>query len=225
MRKPIRRIPFDSAEARMYRRRQRILRSKGYNVKEDGNWGSWQQQLWQQTLKQDPTLTRRVDISKVTRKENRGRFVPIQAEEQFQDSLIGRNYPYAQRLALLGTSLQEVDERGAASIGEGGNGLLGLSKERMPVQLLDDTQEGRGRQIKFILDDLEHIVGAPYNNWTAGNRQPPRVESAQDGFDKFWNATNPYDATIYLNKSYIRPRDGREAWVNRAKISNILETK
>lgn len=221
----IRRIAPDSKEARINRRRQRILASKGYNVTIDGNWGFWQQKLWNKVVASDPTITKRVNISKVTQTENRGRAVPVEALEQFQDSLIGRSYPYPQRLALLATSLQEVDQRGAASVGKGGNGLLGLSSKRMPVTLLDDTPEGRGKQIQFILDDLEHIIGAPNNNWTSGNNQPPKVQTAQEGFDKFWNATTPYGATIYLNKSYIRPAGGQEAWKNRANIADILKDK
>lgn len=225
MSKPVRKIPFNSTEARINMRRQKILASKGYNVKVNGSWGPWQQQLWDQVVQQDPLLTRRVNISNVTTKENRDRYVPTAVEEQLQDSMIGRVYPYALRLALLGTSLQEVGPEGAASIGVGGNGLLGLSKERMPVELLGNTPEAAGKQIKFILDDLEQIIGAPNNNWTSGNNQPPKVNTAQEGFDRFWNATNPYDAAIYLNKCYIRPRDGQEAWKNRADIANMLQNK
>ena len=95
----------------------------------------------------------------------------------------------------------------------------------MPVELLNDTPEGRGKQIKYVLDNLETVVGAPNNNWTAGNSQPPRIESAQDGFDKFWSANNPYDATMYLNKSYIRSAGNQNAWRNRANIANILTKK
>lgn len=215
----------DSREARINKRRQKILSDRGYNVAINGSWGPWQQKIWNLTIAQDPTITKRVNISKITQQENRGRAVPVKALEQFQDSLIGRSYPYPQRLAILATSLQEVDHRGAASVGKGGNGLLGLSKERMPVTLLQDTPEGRGDQIQFLLNDLEHIVGAPNNNWTSGNNQPPKVQSARDGFNKFWNASTPYDATIYLNKSYIRPAGNKDAWVNRADISTLLQQK
>ena len=123
----------DSREARINKRRQKILSDRGYNVAINGSWGPWQQKIWNLTIAQDPTITKRVNISKITQKENRGRAVPVEALEQFQDSLIGRSYPYPQRLAILATSLQEVDHRGAASVGKGGNGLLGLSKERSRV--------------------------------------------------------------------------------------------
>lgn len=218
-------INSNSSEAYTNRRRQRILKAQGYNVNIDGNWGPWQSQLWDQYTKAHPEINRSVDISKVSAKENRDRFVPVEALEQFQDSLISRQYPYSQRLAILATSLQEVGKEGAASKGVGGNGYLGLSKERMPVELLNDTPEGRGKQIKYVLDNLETVVGAPNNNWTAGNSQSPRIESAQDGFDKFWSANNPYDATMYLNKSYIRPAGNQDAWRNRANIANILTKK
>lgn len=223
--KSVRHIDIDSPEASMNRRKQTALKANGYNVNIDGSWGPGQQKLQDKYISSTPEATKRVDLSKVTQRENRDRAIPVEAMEQFQDSLLGRYYPYSQRLALLATSLQEVDKNGAASRGAGGNGYLGLSKDRMPADLLDDSVEGRGKQIKYILDDLEHIVGAPNNNWTDGNDQPPRVDSAQDGFNKFWNASTPYDATIYLNKSYIRPDGESAAWENRANIANILMSK
>lgn len=221
----IRYLSYNDPEAVRNRRRKQILNEQGYKIKVDGSWGSWLQKIWDNYIKENPQATKRVDLSKVTTKENRDRSIPVEALEQFQDSLIGRYYSYPHRLALLATSLQEVDENGAASKGVGGNGYLGLSESRMPIEYLDDSPEGRGKQIQYILDDLEEIKGPPNNNWTAGNNQAPTIMSAQEGFDKFWSATDPYQATLYLNKSYIRPAGEQQAWINRAKIAKLLENK
>lgn len=218
-------ISSNSEEAKLNKRRQQILQKAGNNIKVDGSWGNWQQNLWNKYISSHPDQTKKVNFNNVTVKENRNRTIPVDAMEQFQDSLTGRYYPYAQRLAILASSLQEVDERGAATEGVGGNGYLGLNTNRMSSEYLDDSVEGRAKQIKYILDDLETIKGFPNNNWTSGDNQSPYVKSAQEGFDLFWNANTPRDATIYLNKNYIRPKGKAESRNNRAVISEILMNK
>ena len=47
-----------------------------------------------------------------------------------------------------------MDKKGAASKGVGGNGMLGYSSERMPTKYLDDTAEGRAKQIHFLIEDM-----------------------------------------------------------------------
>lgn len=153
---------------------------------------------------------------------NRNRPMNIPAMEQFQDSLIARGFDEPQRLALLGTSAQEMDSRGAATIGVGGNGYLGLSSSRMPIELLDDTPEGRGKQIHYVLEDLTHVYTGTHpqaGNWSDGKSGGPVLISGQDAYNKFWAAKTPKEATIILNKGYIRPRDRQDAWNNRASVA------
>lgn len=153
---------------------------------------------------------------------NRNRPLNISAIEQFQDSLIARNFDEPQRLALLGTAAQEMDSRGAATIGVGGNGYLGLSSARMPVELLDDSPEGRGKQIHYILEDLTHVYTGTHSqagNWSDGKSGGPVLKSGQDAYNKFWSAKTPEEATVILNKGYIRPRDRQSAWNNRASVA------
>ena len=89
---------------------------------------------------------KRVDIQEWFNTEgNRGRAVNIPAMEQLQDSLIARGWGMPQRLAIMATAAQEMDKNGAASRGVGGNGYLGYSESRMPVDLLDDTPQGRAK--------------------------------------------------------------------------------
>jgi hypothetical protein len=65
-----------------------------------------------------------------------------------------------------------MDKRGAATVGKGGNGYLGLDKKRMSTSLLDDSPQGRGEQIYYILNDLENMHK---DNWTSGNDEEPHV--------------------------------------------------
>lgn len=153
---------------------------------------------------------------------NRKRPMNISAMEQFQDSLIARGFAEPQRLAILGTAAQEMNERGAATVGVGGNGYLGLSSSRMPVELLDDSEEGRGKQINHVLEDLTHVYTGTHpqaGNWSDGGEGGPVLLTGKDAYNKFWNATSPKNAAIILNKGYIRPRDGVSAWNNRASVA------
>ena len=39
---------------------------------------------------------------------------------------------------------------------------------------------------------------------------------ALEGREAFWNSKNPYDATLYFNKGYVRPAE-EQARINRAE--------
>lgn len=163
--------------------------------------------------------TRKVDFSIITSRDNLDRKVDREAYAQLQDSLIARNYPFPQRMAILGTSMQEGSP---GSYGVGGNGYFGMSEERMPVSYLGDTPEQRGKQISFILDDLETTHP---NNWLNGGTGGIRINSGKDGYNMFWNAKDINTATQVLNKSYIRP-DGRlSAWNHRTTVANNISKK
>lgn len=165
--------------------------------------------------------SRKVDLKAWAKgKHNRGREVPVKALEQLQDSLIARKYPMPQRLAILGTSAQEMNWRGAASKGIGGNGYLGYSSSRMPVSYLDDSVQGRGDQIHFLLNDLETTHS---NNWLDGGAGGPVIMTGQDGYDMFWNSDDIGEATVVLNKSNIRPAGREDAWNNRAGVAISME--
>lgn len=112
-------------------------------------------------------------------------------------------------MAILATAAQEMDERGHASQGIGGNGYLGFSTKRMPLHLL----KNRSAQITTILNDLETTHP---DNWLDGGTGGPTILNGKEGYKKFWNAVNVENAAKYLNKSNIRPRDREEAWNNRA---------
>ena len=163
--------------------------------------------------------TRKVNFDEVETSDNLGRAIDREAYKQLQDSLIARNYPFPQRMAILGTSMQEGSP---GSYGKGGNGYLGLSKQRMPISYLGNTPEQRARQIKYILDDLETTHS---NNWLDGGTGGIRIESGKDGYNMFWNTNDVDSATQILNKSYIRPRDRQPAWNNRATVAKNLSKK
>ena len=151
---------------------------------------------------------------------NRDRAVNIPAMEQLQDSLIARRFNLPQRLAILGTAAQEMDQRGAATIGVGGRGYLGLSSQRMPDEYLDDTPKGRGKQIHFLMNDL---LTTHSDNWLDGGTGGPTIRSGKDGYNQFWNSPSVWDATMILNKSYIRPRDRVPSWTNRANVAKAMQ--
>lgn len=147
---------------------------------------------------------------------NRNRAINVEDMEVLQDSLIARKYNLPQRLAILSTAAQETDERGFQTQGVGGNGYGGVSKQRMPVQLLKD----RGKQITWYLNDLSKTHS---DNWLDGGSGGPTIMSGKNGFNKFWNSNNVREATIILNKSYTRPRDREEAWNNRAEVAKTMQ--
>lgn len=165
------------------------------------------------------TDTRQVNMNSVTIEDNLGRALDREAYAQLQDSLIARNYPFPQRMAILGTSMQEGSP---GSYGVGGGGYLGLSSDRMPRSYLGNTPSQRGKQINYILNDLE--ITHP-NNWLDGGAGGIRINSGQDGYNMFWNATDINTATQVLNKSYVRPRDRQKSWNNRSTVARTLGTK
>lgn len=184
------------------------------------------------SLEEAPSLTpvapmygtggpKRVDFKKYMKNYgNRGRYMDIEAMEQLQDSLIARKMGQPQRLAVLATAAQEMGQEGAASRGIGGNGYLGLSSQRMPEVYLDNTPAGRGKQIHYILNDLNTTHS---DNWLDGGAGGPKIMSGKDGFKQFWNAKTTGDATRILNKSYIRPAKRKAAWDNRAQVAEDME--
>lgn len=128
---------------------------------------------------------------------------------QFEDSLINRGYPEATRAAFLATAYNEMGKAGAASKGIGGNGILGLNEYRMPITLLGNTPKVRGKQIHHILEDVTHVYTGKHKqagNWNDGGSGGPKIMNGQDGSDQFWSSNDPYNATVILNKSYIRPK-------------------
>ena len=150
-----------------------------------------------------------------------GRDFKVSDIEQLQDSLLARKeYNDARRLAVLATSLDEAGELGFASRGIGGNGMLGLSEDRMPLSYVGAGPEIGGKQINHNLTDLRTRHS---DNWLNGGTGGPVIMSGKDGYDKFWNENDVRKATIYLNKSYIRPRDREDAWNNRAAAALLLQ--
>lgn len=172
-----------------------------------------------QKVRENNTDSRRVDMSKVTSFDNLNRKVDAEAYSQLQDSLIARNYPFPQRMAILGTSMQEGSP---GSYGQGGGGYLGLSSKRMPKSYLGNTLEQRAKQITFVLDDLERTHS---NNWLDGGSGGVKINSGKDGYNMFWNTNDVDSATQILNKSYVRPRDRQAAWNNRSKVAQTLSKK
>ena len=135
--------------------------------------------------------------------------------EQFQDSLIARGYNEPQRLAFLATSYNEMDNKGAASRGIGGNGYMGFNTIRMPLSLLNDSS----KQIQYILNDTEKLTP---DNWTDGGSGGPYIKNQTDAFNKFWNETNPNAATLILNKTNIRPAKQSD-WYLRASDADLMK--
>lgn len=162
---------------------------------------------------------KKVDMSQITSKDNLGRAVDREAYSQLQDSLVARNYPFAQRMAILGTSMQEGSP---GSKGIGGNGYLGLSSQRMPIRYLGNTPKERAKQITYILNDLETTHP---DNWLDGGSGGIRIRSGKDAYNMFWNTNDVDSAAQILNKSYVRPRDREAAWNNRSKVAKTLSKK
>ena len=171
--------------------------------------------------KEEKPKLKRVDLQEWFDMEgNRNRPVNIPAMEQLQDSLIARNWGLPQRLAILATAAQEMDSKGAASRGVGGNGYLGLSEQRMPTSYLNDTPKGRAKQINFLFEDL--LTTHP-DNWLDGGTGGPKILNGKDGYQQFWDANNVWNATQVLNKSYIRPAGRLDSWNNRAGVAKAMQ--
>lgn len=192
-----------------------------YNIADIRNLYAQGGQVTSDNKTQAKPELKRVDIQEWFDAEgNRGRAVNIPAMEQLQDSLIARGWGMPQRLAIMATAAQEMDERGAASIGVGGNGYLGYSSSRMPVDLLDDTPQGRAKQISYLFNDLQTIHS---DNWLDGGSGGPTIMSGKDGYDQFWNGNNVYETTRVLNKSNIRPAGRLDSWNNRASVAKAMQ--
>lgn len=172
-----------------------------------------------QKARENNTDSRRVDMSKVSTSDNNDRVLDRAAYAQLQDSLIARNYPFPQRMAILGTSMQEGTP---GSYGVGGGGYLGLSSRRMPKSYLGNTPEQRAKQITFVLDDLERTHS---DNWLDGGSGGIKINSGLEGYDMFWNANDVNSATQILNKSYVRPKARETDWNTRARVAQILSEK
>lgn len=193
-----------------------------YNLGEIRNTFNNEENLFSGKDKNQPTQKlKRVDVQEWFDQEgNRNRPVNVPAMEQLQDSLIARRWGLPQRLAIMATAAQEMDENGAASRGVGGNGYLGLSFQRMPESYLDDTPKGRGNQIHYLFEDL---LKTHSDNWLDGGSDGPTIMNGKDGYNQFWNNDNVYDATRILNKSYIRPAGRIDSWNNRAGVAKAMQ--
>ena len=171
--------------------------------------------------KKDEPQLKRVDFEKFYNAGgNLNRPLDIGSMNQLQDTLIARKYGLPQRLAILATAAQEMGKEGAASRGVGGNGYLGLSEQRMPLSYLGNTPKQRGEQIHYLMEDLNKVHS---DNWHHGGTGGISIKSGQEGYDKFWNENNVWNATQILNKSYIRPRDRQAAWDNRSTVAKNMQ--
>ena len=136
--------------------------------------------------------------------------------EQLQDSLIARNYNEPQRLAFLSTALHESggDPKAVAK---------GKDKNGKPVKFSGLYQWGddrfpnswnMGDQIHYALESAESKDTKA--SWSHGGSGIPKINNALEGREAFWNSKNPYDATLYFNKGYVRPAE-EQARINRAE--------
>lgn len=150
---------------------------------------------------------------------NRNRPINVAHMNQLQDSLIARNIPLPQRIAILATAAQEAGKSGANSRGVGGNGLLGFSAQRMPLSYLGYSPSAVGRQIHYILEDL---YNPSHPNWLDGGKGGPYIKDSEDGYNQFINSKTAEEATKILNKSYIRPLGREAAWNNRAEVARNM---
>ena len=150
-----------------------------------------------------------------------GRDFKVADIEQVQDSLLAHpEYNEARRLAVLATSLEEAGEKGFGSRGIGGNGMFGISKERMPLSYVGKGSGIGGKQIHWFLDDVQALHP---DNWNHGGSGGLPIRNAKEAHNLFWNADDVSDATIYLNKGYIRPAERESAWKNRVNTALMLQ--
>lgn len=135
------------------------------------------------------------------------RFHDAKLMEQLQDSLIARGFNEPQRAAILSNVLHESGGDPKA-IGPGGfKGLVQWGTDRYP------KTENAGKQIHYL---IETSLDPSSPNWTHGGGGKPSIKTAKDGYDKFWNSDNAYDATLYYTKGFVRPAE-EQARINRAK--------
>ena len=159
----------------------------------------------------------RIDFSTYKPVFNRN-FIP-ENMEQLQDSLINREFGPSQRAALLSSVLHESGGKTNAKSGQF-RGIAQWSKERHP------NTEDLGEQIHYL---IESSLDPSSPNWSDGGDGAPYIQRAIDGYNAFWNPNiGPYNATMYYNKGYIRPKE-RQARVNRAveagNMYNIMKGK
>lgn len=156
----------------------------------------------------------RIDFSSYKPSYNRG--FNVENMEQIQDSLIARGYPAPQRQAILASVLHESggDPKAVSSDGNF-KGIIQWGPDRYPnTDKLDE-------QIHYMLEEVSKPASP---GWTHGGGGLPFIKNLQEGFNGFWNASNPYDAAMYFNKGYVRPAE-EDARKNRAKEANNMNKK
>ena len=162
---------------------------------------------------------KRVNFSRVPISENRNRPIVVDDMEALQDSLIARGWGLPQRLAAFATASSEMGKKGYASKGIGGNGYFGLNKYRMNPALLKD----REAQITHSLNNLQEMVGPPYNNWLQTPEDGMPSKNRWQSYNGFWNAKDPITATRYLTEGNIRPAETVDEGKRRARIAKNFE--
>ena len=149
---------------------------------------------------------RRVDFSSYKPVFDR-KFTPAYME-QLQDSLISRNYDEPQRLAFMSSVLHESGGNPKAVDATGKfQGIAQWGNDRFPGTW------NLGEQIHNLLETSENVKTP---NWSDGGPGIPKTMTAKDAYNDFWNATTPYNATLYYNKGYVRPATEKMR-INRAK--------
>lgn len=128
--------------------------------------------------------------------------------EQLQDSLVNRGWAAPQKSAILSAILHEsggdptaVDKSGKYK------GIAQWGPDRYP------NTTDLGEQIHHLLEEATHATSP---GWSDGGGGIPYIGTLKEGYDKFWNATDPYEAALYYNKGNIRPADPK-ARINRAE--------
>lgn len=154
--------------------------------------------------------SRRVDFATYKPIKDRA-FVPKNME-QLQDSLIARGIGEPQRLAILSNVLHESGGDPKA-VGPGNfKGIAQWGADRYP------NTEDLGEQIKYLLDTSSNPVDP---HWSHGGAGVPAINNLKAGYNSFWNNANPYNATLYYSKGYVRPKE-EAARINRAKEADNM---
>lgn len=154
--------------------------------------------------------SRRIDFATYKPIKDRA-FVPKNME-QLQDSLIARGIEEPQRLAILSNVLHESGGDPKA-VGPGNfKGIAQWGADRYP------NTEDLGEQIKYLLDTSSNPVDP---HWSHGGAGVPAINNLKAGYNSFWNNTNPYNATLYYSKGYVRPKE-EAARINRAKEADNM---
>lgn len=134
--------------------------------------------------------------------------------EQIQDSLIARDFSLPQRLAILSSILHESGgDPKAVDATKKFKGIGQWGKDRYP------GTEDLGEQIHSL---METSLDPSSPNWTHGGSGIPTIRRAIDGYNSFWGSTNPYEAALFYNKGYLRPKEV-QARINRANEAANME--